>query len=106
MNAIFKKQRTKYGIISGLLLAIIFISSVFYLFGDALVNVEAKTSTTPVSDLLKDKSAIERAQIKAQEIAKLGAINKILNDKYDVYVKVRSIEVIEGGVQMFSPTLH
>ena len=102
MNAIFKKQRTKYGIISGLLLAIIFISSVFYLFGDALVNVEAKTSTTPVSDLLKDKSAIERAQIKAQEIAKLGAINKILNDKYDVYVKVRSIEVIEGGVQVFA----
>jgi hypothetical protein len=54
----------------------------------------------PIIDQLENKTATERANIKAAEIAKIGSIPPTSRKSYDI--EVVSFEPIEGGVQVFA----
>ncbi len=63
------------------------------IFGDALV------STSPVVDVLNNKTSDEKANIKGQEIAKLNSITKTIRAKYDI--EIVSFNAIKKGVEVF-----
>ena len=50
--------------------------------------------------MLEGKSASERANIKAAEIAKIGPIPRTEQGNYDI--EIVSIDAIDGGVQVFA----
>jgi hypothetical protein len=54
----------------------------------------------PIRDMLDGKSAAERAEIKATEMAKLNVAGTYTED--GITIEIRSIEKIAGGVQLFA----
>lgn len=55
-----------------------------------------------IKDLIKDKSAKEKANLKGQEIAKVDFRGEHTSSKYGIKIDIQSIEAIEGGVQVFA----
>jgi hypothetical protein len=56
----------------------------------------------PISDLLEGKTADERADTKAEEIAKIFPVGEYTDATYGVTVEVQSIEKIERGIEIFA----
>jgi hypothetical protein len=54
-----------------------------------------------IKELLINKTGIERANIKSEAIAKL-VVGKFTDDQYGVEVEIKSIEKIEGGIQLYA----
>ena len=80
-----------------LLLATLLISSISY--GLVVFGQEAEVSLT-IEEKLVDKTAEEKASIKADEIVKQDFSEVIV--KRDLQIEIQSVEKIEGGVQVFA----
>ncbi|MBI5732627.1 hypothetical protein HY967_01565 [Candidatus Jorgensenbacteria bacterium] len=52
-----------------------------------------------IEQLLKNKTAKEKANFKGQEIAKLGSIQRELHGKYEI--EITGLNAIEGGVEFY-----
>ena len=55
-----------------------------------------------INELLENKTARERANIKATELAKLNFVGEHINELYGIKVEIQSLEKIEDGIEIFA----
>ncbi len=77
----------------------LWLSAILITFIVAISPRAAIQTQTGVVNLLQNKNAREKANIKSQEIAKLGPISRILKGKYEI--EITSLRPIEGGIEFY-----
>lgn len=55
-----------------------------------------------IKELLENKTIIEKANIKADEIVKLDLIGKYVSKEYSLEIEIKSVSKIEGGVELMA----